>query len=243
MKEENHLGAWTEDQLDGLLAEAFRIMQPGERVEFLSRPFLGTKYLEATLTGDAGIPEACVINLDRVDCLTLLEYVEAMRRSGTYAGFRENIKKVRYRDGEVDFKKRNHFFTDWKAFNSAYVVDVTKYVAAGNSRDVTKRLNERHDGTFLLPGIPCRLREVTYIRSENVDDTVMKNLRTGDYIGIYSKKDGLDVSHTGILVKKRYRVSLRHASSVKKHRKVIDEDFRLYLKAKPGIIVFRPRDY
>jgi hypothetical protein len=37
-------------------------------------------------------------------------------------------------------------------------------------------------------------------------------------------------------------VKLRHASSLKKNRRVIDEDLKEYLKTKPGIIVFRPRD-
>jgi hypothetical protein len=75
-----------------------------------------------------------------------------------------------------------------------------------------------------------------------MDDQVMERLHTGDYIGIYSKEDGLDVSHTGIIIREQGAVKLRHASSMKKHRKVVDEDFKEYLKAKPGIIVLRPRD-
>jgi hypothetical protein len=64
-------------------------------------------------------------------------------------------------------------------------------------------------------------------------------MKTGDYVGIYSEKEGLDVSHVGIIIKEKDAVNLRHTSSLKKHREVIDEDFKEYLKNKPGIIALR----
>jgi hypothetical protein len=148
---------------------------------------------------------------------------------------------VRYRSGSLSFANRNHFFTDWKAFNSELVVDVTKRVGGDKCKEVSKRLNEQQDGTHFVPGVSCRLREVVYLQSIHVDDAVISKLRTGDYIGIYSKEDGLDVSHVGIFINKQSDSYLRHASSVKKYRKVIDEDIRDYLEAKAGIIVLRPR--
>ena len=38
----------------------------------------------------------------------------------------------------------------------------------------------------------------------------------------------------GIIIKEKDTVNLRHASSVKKHRKVIDEDLIKYLKSQAG---------
>ncbi len=242
MKEQINLGRWTEERLNLLLKEASGISDPGKRIAFLSRHFLDTAYKESTLIGDITTPEVFVINLEEADCFTFIEYIEAMRRSRFFDEFRENLIKVRYRSGQIAFESRNHFFTDWKAFNSDRVIDVTDYVSCGKSKAVGKRLNEKNDGASFLPGIACRLREVTYIESINIDDEVMGNLNTGDYIGIYSEIEGLDVSHTGIVVKEQDAVKLRHASSLKKHRKVIDEDFRNYLEPKPGIVVLRPRD-
>ncbi len=240
----NHiqLGKWTEELLGLLIEEASLINDPGERVGFLSRYFLKTKYKESTLTGSEQVPEVFVLNLEEVDCLTFLEYVEAMRRSSSFDAFKDNLVKVRYRSGDVAFADRNHFFTDWKAFNAEFVVDVTKYIGAEKTKDVSKRLNEQHDGALLLPGTGCRLREVTYIQTNDINNIVLDNLRTGDYIGIYAKPDGLDVSHVGIAIKDKNTVQLRHASSSKKSRKVVDEDLMEYLTAKPGIIVLRPRD-
>lgn len=241
MKSIIRLGAWTEDGLTGLLEEASVIADPGSRVAFLSARFLGTKYEESTLSTPGGEGEDFVIDLAGIDCFTFIEYVEAMRRSTSFPQFRDNLRFVRYRAGNITFRDRNHFFTDWKAFNADHIVDVTARLGAEKTKDVSKRLNEQEDGTLFLPGVPCRVREVTYIQSIHVSQRVCDNLKTGDYAGIYSKKDGLDVSHTGIVIRERGAVLLRHASSLKKHRKVIDEDLREYLTAKAGIIVLRAR--
>ena len=226
MKEKILLGKWSEDKIDGLLKESSKVTDSGSRIDFISKRFFGTPYKESTLTGDIHTPEVFVINLEGVDCFTYLDYVEAMRRSGSYIQFKENLKTVRYRSEEPAFASRNHFFTDWKAFNADSIVDVTEYLGARKHKKVSKRLNEKHDGTFFLSGISCRLREVTYIQSVYVDDRVLNNLKTGDYIGIYSKQDGVDVSHVGIMMKDREKVLLRHASWGKKYRKGIDEDVK-----------------
>ena len=240
MNEQILLGKWTTESLDTLLKEAANILHLGKRIEFLSSQLLGTKYREATLTGDADNQEVFVINLEAVDCLTFIEYIEAMRRSVSFDEFRENLMRVRYRLGMPAFKNRNHFFTDWKAFNSDMIMDVTAAIARSNIKDVSKRLNEKQDGTFFLPGIQCKLREVTYIQTVNIDEAILAGLETGDYVGIYSKEDGLDVSHTGIIIKQDDSVYMRHASSKKQTMKVIDEKLMDHLKSRPGIIVLRP---
>ena len=242
MNEQIILGKWTRESLGLLLKEAADIPDPGKRIDFLSKQFLGTKYKEATLTGDADTPEVFVINLEALDCLTYIEYIEAMRRSASFAEFIDNLKKVRYRTILPSFMERNHFFTDWKAFNSDMISDVTNDISDGKSKYVSKRLNEKHDGSFFLPGIQCRLREVTYIQTLNMDDTLIEKLETGDYVGIYSKTDGLDVSHTGIIIKQDGSVFMRHASSANKNLKVLDEELMGYMKSKPGIIILRPKD-
>lgn len=242
MNEQIILGKWTRESLDLLFKEAANIPHPGKRIDFISRQFLGTKYKEETLTGDASTPEVFVINLEAVDCLTFIEYIEAMRRSVSFDEFRKNLMRVRYHSGLPAFKNRNHFFTDWKAFNSDMISDATKHISAGKSKDVSKRLNEKQDGSFFLSGIQCRIREVTYIKTVDLDETILAKLETGDYIGIYSRTDGLDVSHTGIIIKQADSVYMRHASSVNKHMKVLDEELMDYLKNKPGIIVLRTGD-
>jgi hypothetical protein len=242
MKEQILLGKWSEDKLDDLLREASSITDPGKRIDFISGQFLNIKYQESTLIGDMDTPEVFVINLEGLDCFTYLDYVEALRRSGSFSHFKENLKRLRYRSGEISFDKRNHFFTDWTEYNADLFQDVTADAGTGESKNVIKMLNDKSDGTFFLPGIPCIERKAAYIPAAEVDKTVIEKLKTGDYIGIYSEKPGLDVTHVGIIIKDLERVSLRHASSAQSHKKVIDQDFKEYMQNKPGIIILRPKD-
>jgi len=235
------LGTWTERELNRILTESSRIHDIGRRIDFLSRHFLDMTYAESTLIGDMNNPEAFVINLEGVDCLTFIEYIEALRLSGSFEGFKENLKKVRYKSGDVTFVNRNHFFTDWVEFNANFIDDVTEEIAPEKIRRDQKLLNEKEDKTFFVQGIKPGMREIRYIPSEYVDGAVLNRLRTGDYIGIYSYLKGLDVSHVGILIRDNEKVRLRHASSASKNRKVIDEDFMKYITDKPGIIVLRPK--
>ena len=237
-----NLGKWTQDILDDIIRTSAGIKETGERVNFLSKLFLGVDYAEATLIGDARAPEVFVINLAGVDCFTFIDYVEAMRRSGTFNEFEKNLKKVRYRNGEIAFENRNHFFTDWREYNPAFIEDVTEKIGAQKTRRTIKSLNLKEDGTFFLQGIQPRQREVSYIPSETIDDSVLCSMHTGDYAGIYSALPGMDVSHAGIVINDRGTIYLRHASSGMKYRKVVDQDLRNYMYDKTGLIIFRPRD-
>ncbi len=241
MKEEILLGKWTEDKLNRLLGEASAISDSGARLDFLSSQFLKTPYKESTLIGDIDTTELFVLNLEAFDCFTFIDSVEAMRRSISYQLFKENLKLLRYRSGKVAFKERNHFFTDWSAFNPDLIVDLTKPIGEERCKSVGKQLNVKKDGALFLPGVAPRAREITYIPSVCVDEEVLRKLMTGDYIGIYSKEEGLDVSHVGIVIKKKNEIELRHASSLETKREVIDEGLIKYLESKPGIIVLRPK--
>ena len=233
------LGKWSQQDLDRMLAAAARILSVGERIEFLSAQFLGIPYGESTLIGDANTPELLTINLEAVDCFTYLDYVEAMRRSDNFASFKEMLRMVRYRGGKVGYKTRNHFFTDWIQENSR-LKDVTAKIGGEHSRTVHKMLNDRGDGTYFLAGISPTERDITYIPGKAIDSDVIRRLRTGDYVGIFSRARGLDVSHVGILIKGKETTYFRHASSLESQRRVTDQDFRTYVAGKPGIVVLRP---
>jgi len=235
------LGTWTEKDLNSVIEQSSKIQDVGERIDFLSGKFLNTKYEESTLVGDVNHPEELVIDLEGMDCFTYIDYVEAMKLSDSYPMFVNNVQRIRYQSGEVDFRKRNHFFTDWAQYNSDYITDVTKKVGGERTKTVKKLLNEKEDGTLYLPGIPVKERYVNYIPTESIDENVLERLKTGDYVGIYTDKEGLDVSHTGIVIKRDDKVYLRHASSRKDNRRVVDEDLLTYMVDKPGLVVLRPK--
>jgi hypothetical protein len=236
-------GRWTIDKLDHLLQESSAIKDTGERIEFISRRFLGVGYKESTLIGDINTPEVFVVNLEGIDCMTFVEYVEAMRLSASFPEFVENLKKIRYKQGKVAFKNRNHFFTDWINTGDRFQIcphieDVTERIGGSNTKKAKKRLNLKKSGGLILHGIPSKEREIKYIPVDEIDNAVLDKLKTGDYAGIYSQDDGLDVSHVGIIIKGTVPVSLRHASS--QAGKVVDEDFKKYIAEKQGTVVLRP---
>ena len=69
----------------------------------------------------------------------------------------------------------------------------------------------------------------------------MAQLRTGDYIGIYTHLAGLDVTHTGIFIMTENGPMLRNASSRKENMKVMDSPFMDYVINTPGIVVLRAK--
>jgi hypothetical protein len=236
------LGKWTEEKIDTLLRQSWSIDEISARIDFLSARFTYSKYSDGTLIGDAATPEVFVINLKEIDCFTYLDYVEAMTLSRSFAEFRENLRNIRYRSGVLTFENRNHFFTDWREVNADIVEDVTAYIAGDTSIEIEKTLNVKEDGTNFLNGIQPVKRQLSYIPSRMLNDELMEKLKTGDFIGIYSEIQGLDVSHVGIITIEDNIRYLRHASSAKEYRKVIDQDLKDYLLNKPGIIVLRPKE-
>ena len=237
-----NIGQWTLDSLNELLITAASIVNTADRISFLSELFIGTPYQENTLIGSVDTNEVFVINFSCVDCFTFIDYIEAMRMSSSFSAFKKNLRRIRYRSGSMSFVNRNHFFNDWLEFNSQFVEDVTGKVGLKHTRTICKVLNRREDGSFFVPGIKPVQRYVRFIPSSSLSDQVISRLKTGDYIGIYSDHQGLDVTHVGIFIRKGKVSLFRNASSAREFRKVLDLNFAEYVKKNPGIIVFRPKD-
>ncbi len=210
-----------------------------ERSELLSRQFLGTTYGANTLIGSATTPEQVVIELQKVDCFTYADYVEALKRAGNRDQLIASLIQVRYKDGVVDFGHRKHFFTDWAVASPAVATDITASLSPSAVQS-NKSLNRNDSGGLYLPGLPVVSRTVTYVPSQQVDSGVVGRLRTGDYIGAYARDGGLDVTHVGIFVSTPGGPVLRNASSLAANNKVVDSSLSDYLKTVPGIVVLRP---
>ncbi len=234
-----NLGRWSKPELAHIIATSRQIDAPGERIVSLSRHFIQTPYAAGTLIGNPQTAEQLVINLAGFDCFTFLDVVEALRSASDLADFSEQLKQVRYRDGKVAYENRRHFFSDWVAGHGAVIGDVTAAVGQGKAQVVVKQLNLKSDGTQWLPGIAVTRREMSYIPTNRIDMDVLSALQAGDYVGIYSEHAGLDVSHTGLIVKSNAKVMLRHASSRNSVRRVVDDDLLGYLQDKPGLVVYR----
>jgi hypothetical protein len=237
------LGKWTEAGLNKIMCEASLIEDTGSRIEFLSGFFVGLEYKESTLLGNISTAEVFVVNFSGVDCFTFIDYIEAMRLSYSFESFLRNLKQVRYLKGIVSFKNRKHFFTDWAECAPSSVDDLTEQIGGGMVKSVAKTMNLKKNGTPLLPGVESFYRTINYIPSEDANSSVLQKLKTGDYAGIYSSMQGLDVSHVGIIIRDRDTFFLRHASSDSRSRKVVDQELQEYISGIPGLVILRPRDY
>ncbi|MCU1739675.1 MULTISPECIES: DUF1460 domain-containing protein [Pseudomonas] len=214
--------------------------EQGERIRNISANFLGTPYVAHMLVGSATAPEQLVIDFRGLDCFTYLDYVEALRKSDSLPRFVENLVRTRYADGKVSYTERKHFFTDWAHTQPLNARDVTTQ-ASPRATTVTKILNAQGDGSggTLIPSVGKVERAITYIPSEWIDDAVVSRLKTGDYIGIYTPAEGLDVTHTGIFIMTDKGPVLRNASAREANHKVVDSPFMDYVKKTPGIVVLR----
>ncbi len=231
------LGDWTEQSIETLIEKAGAKDGREGEIEFLSENFLGTPYAENTLGGGSGQREQLTVDLSGLDCFTYIDYVESLRLSGNFGEFKEKLAKIRYKDGAVQWERRKHFFSDWVNGDDKNAHDATREIGGDATETLTKELNRKTDGSLWLPDLAVVKREIDYIPSQKISPQILQAIKTGDYIGIYSDKDGLDVSHTGIAVKKDGGVYLRHASSV--HKKVLDEELAVYMKNKLGLLVYR----
>lgn len=212
----------------------------GAVIDLLSRQFLDVPYVANMLVGDAATPERLTIDFRGLDCFTYLDYVEALRHADDQAQFVLRLIATRYRNGEVSFLTRKHFFSDWASQPAVSADDITTDISP-HAVTLSKELNRNADGGQYLPGLPNVTRRISYIPSEYVDAQLLGRLRTGDYIGIYTNLAGLDVTHVGIYIMTPSGPVLRNASSRKENRRVVDSPFIDYISSAPGIVVLRPR--
>ncbi|MGC2061595.1 MAG: N-acetylmuramoyl-L-alanine amidase-like domain-containing protein [Thermodesulfovibrionales bacterium] len=232
-------GRFSRSEIEGVLSVSSKLTASGDRIAFLSRLFLGIPYRASTLSGSIAENEQLIIDLESVDCFTLLDYVEALRRATNFDEFTGYLIRTRYRDGIVSFVRRNHFFTDWPLYNAVYIRDVTGALGDTASRRVQKVLNRKQDGSLFIQGISPVMREIAFIPPVLLSSRVSEMLLTGDYAGIYSDIPGLDVSHVGFIIREGADILFRHASV--RRGEVVDEDFRNYISQKPGVIILRPQ--
>lgn len=217
-----------------------RHLSTGRMIDVVSAQFLATPYRDHVLQGSASTPEKLIIDFTGLDCFTYLDYVEAARRSYSQQDFVNQLVLTRYVDGIVSFTHRKHFFSDWANRTYELATDITAAVSP-DSVTVVKQLNLKADGSNYLPGLPVVERAITYIPTAHIDAALIRKLRTGDFIGIYTPLAGLDVTHVGLFIMTDRGPMLRNASSRAENQKVVDSPFLDYVARRPGIIVYRAK--
>ncbi len=235
------LGEWENDSLNNLIFESKRHKRISDRIDYISGKFIGTYYEANTLIGDKNLNEKLVINLAGVDCFTFLDYILSFALSSDINDFYRKLRLVRYQLGDINFKKRNHFFSQWIKNNSNYLSDVSQDIEG--SICLTKKINQKENGEHLIERINPLNQRICFLPKEVFLENI-SSLQKGDFIGFYSNREELDVTHVGIISKDNSKVYLRHASQ--KEKRVIDEELNSYLKNNTkwdGLIIVRPSQH
>ncbi len=233
-----HLGEWDKNSLNNLIKNSKKYNVFGERIEYISQKFLNTSYKKNTLVGKKDLPEKFVVNLKKIDCFTFLDYVLSLGIANDFEDFFKKLKSVRYNSGIVNFKKRNHFFSQWIDNNSNYFSYILKDLQ--NSVCLIKKLNQKQNGEYWVEGIAPFREEICFLPREIILDKRF-DFESGDIVGFYTNLKGLDVTHLGIISLQDSEIYLRHASQKKK--KVVDEKLKSYLENNlqySGLIIVRP---
>ena len=203
------------------------------RVEALSALLLGAPYEANGLVGSAETPELFVAPLDRFDCVTYVESVYALARAGDPAGFADELRKIRYEGGVVEWARRNHYMTDWLRRNGKAGV-VWPVAAEGLGVRKEKLLN-------VVPGLPAKKVSLYPVPKSKLR-AYAPRLKNGDLLLFVSTKPGLDVFHRGLLVLSGGVLKLRHAS--RSAGRVVEEELSGFLRANAmaGLLASRPQE-
>ncbi len=220
---------------------------------------MGTPYVEKTL--EVGETETLVINFGGLDCTTFVENVLAFaltlkQEEGSFSHFTENLKTIRYRDGNLDgYPSRLHYFTDWIRNNEkkGIVRDITSELGG---TELKKAINFMGTHRNLYPFLAndANFTAMQAVERELAEETLCilpkdqiekqeHLIYSGDIIALATSIKGLDVTHTGIAIQHKGRLHLLHASSKNGEVEITEEPLADYLKgikSNIGIIVARP---
>ena len=205
--------------INGLLAKGNEsgIADANALIEFYARQLLGTPYVAHTLEADE---EVLTINIHELDCLTFIESLYALTRATlnhrySWRDYAANIKNVRYRGGTMgDYSSRIHYISEWIIDNHlrGNLVEVTPDLPHADymiknidymSKNPSQYRQLKNDTAMVekIRRYELRQHRFPYLKRSWLNDKDVKAaLRSGDFISLVTKADGLDVSHNGIII-------------------------------------------
>lgn len=239
-------------------ASEIRFANPSERTAWFGRKLLDVPYVAHTLEGEM---ELLTVNLDELDCTTFVEtamalsYTAGENRLG-WQDFVYNLKRLRYRNGEVNgYGSRLHYNCDWAMDNihRGNVVDLTRdfpqcrYVVRtidfmSGHRDSYPALADSAEYER-IKGVEngYRHHRFPYLKAGALaEKSVQEKLREGDVLAFVSNLKDLDVTHMGMVVKgDDGKLHVMHASSSNGKVEVSDATLPDFVKRNRGWIGVR----
>lgn len=206
-------------KINSLLMEGLHsgLNDANELVCFYAHKLEGTPYVAHTLEGDT---EMLTINIDELDCTTFVETLYALTRTtlnGRYSwrDYAHHLEDLRYRRGQMgDYSTRLHYISDWIIDNSnrGNLIDVTSDIKCVRYKIKTINYMSSHRDSYPSLAndtiyekiknfeIGYRNHRFPYVKKESLNSKDVKAVvRRGDFVGLVTRIDGLDISHLGIV--------------------------------------------
>ena len=197
----------------------WRKLPIGELMGKIAAELESTPYESGTLELSAD-KETCSANLDALDCVTFVETTLALARTVKRGGqtpsdFLKEIQLIRYRGGKLgDYISRLHYTSDWIADNEAkgIVQPLSKLPGAEN---FTQKVNFMTSNPSYYKQLAAHPELIEKMKSQEfkINQRALKFipmnkiagveplLKTGDIVGICTSMTGLDITHTGLVVR------------------------------------------
>jgi hypothetical protein len=134
-----------------------------ERMNFYSEMFLGMPYgLNCVGDGVNALYDTNpILTFDTTNCMVFCEDVLALSISDDYENFFNNLQQIRYKDGIIGMKTRNHYtMADWLPENEWLLHDVVKEVAGEHAKTLTRTIS--HKNFFAGKGI----KDMRYVKED-----------------------------------------------------------------------------
>jgi len=214
----------TNREIDSLLTViSKRNLTITERINFYSEKFLGTPY-NSRCVGDgpyALLENWPLVNFKETNCMAYCEHVLALSISDSWDNFFNNLQHIRYKDGIIGMRTRNHYtMADWLPENAWLLEHVSRKVGGKYTREVTRTIS--HIKFFKQKGIkdlryvkPDRTITLDYVPKE-VLKKVKKKVKPGDVLAlIYANKADIFSAHMLIVAQRDGQLVIRESSNSK----------------------------
>ncbi len=209
-----------------------------EKMDYFSAYFLGTPY-DFKCVGDginALMEDYPLVNFKETNCMALCEHVLALAISDSWDNFFNNLLHIRYKNGLIGMKTRNHYtMADWLPQNSWILDDVSAEVGGKITKKMTRTIS--HRDFFTNKGI-VDMRYVMDDRTLTIDYVLLADLhkiesavKQGDILTLlFAGKDNIFAAHMMMIVLKNGNKYIREATT--RGMTTIDTPYPEWVKTK-----------
>ncbi|MBF8248880.1 MAG: DUF1460 domain-containing protein [Bacteroidetes bacterium] len=232
----------------------------GDGVVEIGKTFVGTEYAANIL--EVPGEERLVVNMSGLDCVTFYENALVLARcmkknKMTFDDYKNELQFIRYRGGVINqYPSRLHYTSDYMFDNEKKKVwkNITKDIGGVRYKKAVNFMSTHPDSYRQIRENPGFLKAIQeqekeinsremYHIPKHLVSGISDKLNNGDIIGITTDMEGLDTSHTGVVMRENGAAYFLHAPLAGRKVTISEKPLAGYLagnKKQIGIMVARP---